>query len=263
MTITELKQLIKETIEEMNINESFPPGFSSTDVESIPAFLKAEEPMEEAVEDLGADVKDLPPEELQAYMQRIASREKTDVGAESDKYKYPYIHRSNIVDENGKVIDPDKLKSMIMQRPTNIIKQNTKMKKSGFEGINFYDLSLPALRGLIVDEATGQFKIVNTCPGAGACRVYCYAKKGGYVQWKSSSLSQTRVLNFLLNDWEGFKAKLLSELSAITKTAGKKVMGKKYNAILRWHDSGDFISEKYLQIAFDIAKLTPNILHYA
>ena len=50
----------------MNINESFPPGFSSTDVESIPAFLKAEEPMEEAVEDLGADVKDLPPEELQA-----------------------------------------------------------------------------------------------------------------------------------------------------------------------------------------------------
>jgi hypothetical protein len=33
--------------------------------------------------------------------------------------------------------------------------------------------------------------------------------------------------------------------------------------IVRWHDSGDFLSEKYLGLAMEIARRTPDVLHYA
>lgn len=250
MTKAEFKQLIRECLMEV----SLPPGFSSGDFKSVDDFLKtdineADEPL------LGAPVTDLPPDEMKAYMDRIAQR-KLD---KTDKFKYPYIHRSNIVDDNGNLINQEKLKALIKIRPEKLLKQNTKMQKSGGANFVFYDISLPALRGLIVDESNNEFKIVNTCPGAGACKVYCYAKKGGYVQWKASSLFQTRMVNFLLNDYTGFKSKLLSELNAADKTKTKKGI----KVVLRWHDSGDFMSEKYLQMAFDIAKTTPNIIHYA
>jgi len=250
MNLIQLKTLITECLNEI----SLPPGFSSGDFESLDDFAKdgineADEPL------LGAPTTDLPPEEMDAYLQRIANK-KTD---KTDKFKYPYIHRSNIVDDNGKVIDQDKLKALIKIRPENLLKQNTKMQKSGGAEFIFYDISLPALRGLIVDESTNQFKIVNTCPGAGACKTYCYAKKGGYIQWKASSLFQTRMVNFLLNDYLGFKAKLMAELNKAITTKAKKGI----KVVLRWHDSGDFMSEKYLQMAFDIAKATPNVIHYA
>lgn len=252
MNRKELKALINECIKE----STMPPGFNITDLQPLSSLTSIDNIQEETEDKfLGAPVNDLPPEEMDAYLKRIASKQ-TD---KTDKFKYPYIHRSNIVDDFGNVINQDKLKSLIKVRPEKLLKQNTKMQKSGGANYVFYDISLPALRGLIVDESTNEFKIVNTCPGAGACKVYCYAKKGGYVQWKASSLFQTRMVNFLLNDYFGFKSKLLSELNAAEKTKAKKGV----KVVLRWHDSGDFMSEKYLQMAFDIAKATPNIIHYA
>ena len=246
-----LKDVLNEGIE---LQENLPPGFSANDFESMGEFTSGEESLKEEEDEkfLGATTTDFPEPELKQRLSKIADKDKD---LNKDKYKYPYIHRSNIIDDNGKPIEPDVLKKMIMVRPDKILKQNTKMMKSGKE-VKFYDISLPAFKGLIVDESTGEFKIVNTCPGAGACRVYCYAKKGGYVQWKAASLSSTRVLNFLLNDWEGFKAKTLAEINQYSKNGKKKI-------ILRWHDSGDFISPKYLQLAYDIAKETPNVTHYA
>jgi hypothetical protein len=38
---------------------------------------------------------------------------------------------------------------------------------------------------------------------------------------------------------------------------------KGIKTIMRWHDSGDFISDKYLALAMDIARRTPDVLHYA
>jgi hypothetical protein len=110
-----------------------------------------------------------------------------------------------------------------------------------------------------VNEATGDFVVVDTCPGAGACKVYCYAKKGGYVQWKASSMSQTRQLNFLLNDPQGYKNKLESELRAAIKKFDKK--GTK--VAIRWHDAGDFFSPEYLDLAYSVAKDFPNVDFYA
>ena len=264
MKIIDLKQLIVETYKELS-EENLPPGFSTNDFHSLSDFTKdAENTMSEAFDDIAPGVaSDFPKADVQSYIQKIANRDKKD---NVEKYKYPYVHRSNIVDDAGNVVDSEVLKRLIMQRPERILKQNKKMGKSGGEAIEFYDISLPALKGLVVDEATGEFKIVNTCPGAGACKVYCYARRGGYVQWKRSSLFQTRVLNFLLNDWQGWKSKLLSEIQAVAKKGAKRSVnkdGKKYNVIIRWHDSGDFLSEKYLNVAFDVARATPDVLHYA
>jgi hypothetical protein len=225
-------------------------GLPNTSIVPLSQFVDQE--LDEA-DMLGATTRILPPGELQAYLQRTAAGEKEKL----DKYKMPYVHRGNIEikDENDRTFDLDKLKAAITARPEKILKQNEKISHSGGGSTVYFNIGLPALKGLAVNESTGDFVVVDTCPGAGACKVYCYAKKGGYVQWKASSLSQTRQLNFLLNDPEGYKAKLKAELSAAERKFGKK--GTK--VVVRWHDAGDFFSPDYLNLAYSIAKDFPNI----
>ena len=182
-------------------------GLPADSIIPIDQFVKSE--LDEA-DMMGATTSVLSPDELQKYLQRTASGKKQKI----DKYKMPYVHSGNIQikDENNKTFDLDKLKSAITARPEKILKQNEKITHSGGGSTVYFNIGLPALKGLAVNEKTGDFVIVDTCPGAGACKVYCYAKKGGYVQWKASSLSQTKQLNFLLNDPSGYKAKLESEI---------------------------------------------------
>jgi hypothetical protein len=230
--------------------------FGLPDTSIVPLSQFVDQELDEA-EMLGATTRILPPGELQAYLQRTAAGEKEKL----DKYKMPYVHRGNIEikDEADRTFDLDKLKAAITARPEKILKQNEKITHSGGGSTVYFNIGLPALKGLAVNESTGEFVVVDTCPGAGACKVYCYAKKGGYVQWKASSLSQTKQLNFLLNDPEGYKAKLKAELSAAEKKFGKK--GTK--VVVRWHDAGDFFSPDYLNLAYSIARDFPNIDFYA
>jgi hypothetical protein len=230
--------------------------FGLPDTSIVPLSQFVDQELDEA-DMLGATTRILPPGELQAYLQRTAAGEKEKL----DKYKMPYVHRGNIEikDENDRTFDLDKLKAAITTRPEKILKQNEKISHSGGGSTVYFNIGLPALKGLAVNESTGDFVVVDTCPGAGACKVYCYAKKGGYVQWKASSLSQTKQLNFLLNDPSGYKAKLKSELSAAEKKFGKK--GTK--VVVRWHDAGDFFSPDYLNLAYSIARDFPNIDFYA
>jgi hypothetical protein len=229
-------------------------GIPADAIIPIQQFVSAE--LEEA-DMLGANTRILPPDELQAYLQRTAAGEKEKL----DKYKMPYVHRGNIEikDENDRTYDLDKLRAAITARPEKILKQNEKITHSGGGSTVYFNIGLPALKGLAVNERTGDFVVVDTCPGAGACKVYCYAKKGGYVQWKASSLSQTKQLNFLLNDPAGYKAKLESELRAAEAKFAKK--GTK--VVVRWHDAGDFFSPDYLDLAYSVAKDFPNIDFYA
>ena len=180
----------------------------------------------------------------------------------TDKYKNPYVHGGNIpiIDsESGRKFDLEKLKSEIKSRPQKLLKQNEKMVHSDGSSSIFFNIGLPALKGLAVDEDSNQFVVVDTCPGAGACQIYCYAMKGGYVQWKASSMAQTRVLNFLLNDPEGFKKMMEHELGQAERKYGKK--GTK--VVVRWHDAGDFFSHEYLDVAYSIADDFPDIDFYA
>ena len=227
---------------------------SQFNVIPLPQFVNQE--LEEA-DMLGASTRTLSPDEMQAYLGRTAGGSKTKM----DKYTMPYVHRGNIEikDENDRTFDLDKLRAAITARPEKILKQNEKITHSGGGSTVYYNIGLPALKGLAVNEATGEFVVVDTCPGAGACKVYCYAKKGGYVQWKASSMSQTRQLNFLLNDPQGYKNKLENELRSAVAKFGKK--GTK--VVVRWHDAGDFFSPEYLDLAYSVAKDFPNIDFYA
>jgi hypothetical protein len=188
----------------------------------------------------------------------------------------PFIHNANVglpskgqleiqgvkyVDENDIPIDEEKLKRSIMTRPSHILDQNAKMSKSKINGIPgiFFDITIPAYRGLYVDEKDGTFKVVTTCPNAEGCKVWCFARKGPYIQFPAASLSAARTISFLMNDWEGFKQMVVSEIKQIKS----KMSGKTVEPIIRWHDSGDFFSEGYLELAYSIARETSSITHYA
>lgn len=224
-------------------------------VMSLDQFVGKEPEVDEAVKGLGARQRKIDPDELKGYLGRVKGKEKT----KSDKYKMPYIHGSSIEikDESGKDFDLDALKSIITKRPAKIIKQNQKMEHSDGSTSIFVNIGLPALKGLAVNEDTGEFVIVDTCPGAGACQTYCYAMKGGYIQFKGSWESLSRMLNFLLNDPDGFADKLGGELESLQNKFPDTQI------VVRWHDAGDFFSPEYLELAFDVARKFPKIQFYA
>ena len=153
---------------------------------------------------LGAKLRKPSEEELKGYLGRVVDRDKDKL----DKYKMPYVHRSNLIpilyipgDGEKIVADPNKddyefnmdaLKKLFTTRPTKILKQNSKMKHSDGSTSVFYNIGLPAIVGLAVDEGTGEFMVINTCPGAGVCKTYCFVNKGGYVQYSPPSTHMTR-----------------------------------------------------------------------
>jgi len=206
---------------------------------------------------LGANYRAVPDDEMQAFLDRSKTKTKT----KRDKFDYPYVHGSNIEvkDEGGKAYDSEALKKSIMVRPKSILGQNAKMQHSETGDEAIYDIGLPALKGLAVNEKTGEFVIVDTCPGAGACQTYCYAMKGSYVMFKAVSMGLARMLNFLLNDPEGFAAQLNQEIAA----AKAKLAKKNAKMTVRWHDAGDFFSPEYLAMAYSVAEANPDVGFYA
>lgn len=237
------------------------------------------EELDEAERFLGATTRVVPPEEMRDYLGRIKDRKK----GKTEKYKMPYVHRSSLtaLDPEGKEIDLEALKKIITTRPGSLFKKNAKMKHSGGEKAVgpeasagsmisqnkkmkasgqksiFVNIGLPALKGLAVDEKTNDFVVVDTCPGAGECKTFCYAMKGGYVQFKGSWQRLSRMLNFLLNDPDGFENMLTTELAGLQKRNKNTLIE------VRWHDAGDFFSPEYLNLAIDIAKKFPDMKFYA
>ena len=262
MNKNDLRKLIKEVFDEITAEEK-PLNELSLKTMTLNQFL--DNGLTEA-DMLGATTREVPAAEMQDYLKRVKDKEKLT----TDKYKMPFVHGGNIEikDENDRTYDLEKLKLSIKVRPATLLKQNEKITHSGGDATVYFNLGLPALKGLAVNEKNNEFVIVDTCPGAGACKVYCYAKKGGYVQWKASSMSQTRVLNFLLNDPVGFKSKLSSEIKSAqvkfdkkqTKLSSNK---NKTKLVIRWHDAGDFFSPEYLNLAYSIASNFPDVDFYA
>lgn len=180
-----------------------------------------------------------------------------------DKYKLPYIHRSSAVQylgPDGKTYSEEKIIAELKQRPKSLLKQNEKMRHSNGEQEQFFNIGFAALTGIAVDEQTGKLIIVNTCPGAGACKVDCFViHQGGKIQFEGPWLNDGRILTYLLNDPTGFFNQLSNE---ITK---EEALGKKggYNVTIRWHDSGDFFSPEYLDMALKLAAKHPDNKFYA
>jgi hypothetical protein len=180
----------------------------------------------------------------------------------TDKYKMPYIHRSSAIEyllPDGKTFSEDAIKKAILQRPKKLLKQNEKMQHSNGPAEQFFNVGFAALVGVAVDETTGQLIVVNTCPGAGSCKVDCFAMKGGKVQFKAAWLSDARILTFLLNDPTGFFSTLSSEIGKEQQLAQKGG----YTVSIRWHDAGDFFSPEYLDLALKMAAKHPDVKFYA
>lgn len=203
------------------------------------------------------------------------------------KGKIPYIHNKSIdsikilddkgneytkiVDGNKIPYDLDKLRDLISTRPEKMLSQNMKAKHSSGDFEVVWNLGLPALRGLIVDESDPNkpFVITSTCPGAGSCINVCFAMKGGYVQYENSFLKLNRMLNYLINDYDGFKNQLISEINSLYNGFKKTASREKttFQLLIRYHDAGDFFSPAYVDLAEDVAnhfaKLKIPIIFYA
>ena len=228
---------------------------------------------------LPASSREFGGDEFQDYMKRIVGTPDLDKSGnvkvdkkgmekyvsgktKADKYKMPYIHRSSVVtylSPDGKTYDEDAVKQTLAQRPKALLKQNEKMKHSNGELEQFFNVGFAALTGIALDQDTNKLIIVNTCPGAGSCKVDCFAMKGGKIQFKAAWQSDGRILTYLLNDPDGFFNQLSSEISK------EEQLGKKggYTVTIRWHDAGDFFSPEYLDMALKMAAKHPDVKFYA
>jgi hypothetical protein len=201
------------------------------------------------------------------YINRIVTKKRTGEidpkDKRSDYLKMPHIHPSIaskvlIKTTDGEEVDIDLFRQIVTKRPNSLLRQNGKMKKSATDDTVFYNTTLPALKGLVVDENTGEFRIVDTCPSAGNCKIKCYAKHNSFVMYPHASMFQHKTLNYLFNEPENFKNQIIEEIknaSLKSERVNKKVQ-------IRWNDSGDLLSPKFFDIVMDIVKNTPMADHY-
>lgn len=196
-------------------------------------------------------------QDMQDYLTRI----KTGTKTKQDKFK-PIIHGSNIKaitkDDGSQEWDLDDLARQITTRPRAILGTNAKMAKSKKEGFITYDLTLPALSGIVVDEDTGDFVEITTCPGAGECQLYCYARKGGYVMFPASSMSAAQALNFLVNHPTDYMSMFDTEVKKAKALADKNGI----KLLVRVHDAGDFFSKQYYNLVIDVKNQNPGVKFY-
>lgn len=87
-----------------------------------------------------------------------------------------------------------------------------------------------------------------TCPFAGECKNYCYAKRGHYVYNNVKSVQERRLL---LTQEKEFVSSIITEVE-INEIK-----------VVRIHDSGDFYSKAYLQSWINIANECSNTIFYA
>jgi hypothetical protein len=241
--------------------------------------------LEEATK-LPASSREFGGQEFQDYMNRIVGtpdidkktgQVKTDKkGGEkyvsgktkADRYKMPYIHRSSVItylSPDGKTYDEEAVKKTLAIRPKALLKQNEKMKHSNGEFEQFFNVGFAALTGIALDEETNKLIIVNTCPGAGSCKVDCFAMKGGKVQFQGPWQSDGRILTYLLNDPNGFFNQLSAEITkeSVAGKKGDKKFPNGWQTTVRWHDAGDFFSPEYLDMALKMAAKHPDVKFYA
>jgi len=206
-------------------------------------------------QDTFSDVKKtcIDPKELKVYLNTLIDNADKEYG-EREKFdkKTPFLHpKSSFFDKTKSGVVLNDFIEKITQKPNNIINTNEKILKSGGPNEFVYKTGLPALRGLAYNIKNKNFYYVNTCPGAGACIAVCYAMKGNYVRFAPAYDSMTRRLNYLLNYPDKYEEQMYNELKA-KAIEHKALEGYKSKVILRWNDSGDFFTKKYVSIAENV-----------
>ena len=123
-----------------------------------------------------------------------------------------------------------------------LLTQNSDLKKSGIFG-----WTIPAHWVTLTNG--NKF---NTCPNAGVCAGFCYAKNGTY-NFSNVKKSHIEKLELVLNNRAEWKRLINEELS-----------NKKYiNKYIRIHDAGDFFSMDYALDWIEIAINNKQCTFYA
>lgn len=195
----------------------------------------------------------LSPQALTDYLNRVIANANKDY-SEREKFspKMPFIHSKSSLFKGSKVDIKDFAKK-ITKEPNTLINTNDKMLKSGMPNEFFYKTGVPAFRGIIYDIKKRKFYNINTCPGAGQCRTICYALKGFYIMYPASYDLMTHRLNFLLNFPEKYEERLYEEIKQKCKQH-KALTDYENKVVIRWNDSGDFFTKKYVSIAERVIK---------
>lgn len=228
----------------------------NTGNKQVSFVVKKEQGVAEAIK-LNAPQKSWSKQDMQDYLTRI----KTGTKTKQDRFK-PIIHGSNVKaitkDDGTEEWDLEDLKRQITTPPRAILGSNAKMSKSKKEGAITYDLTLPALSGIVVDEETGEFVEITTCPGAGECQLFCYARKGGYVMFPAASMSAAQALNFLVNHPDEYMAMFDTEIKKTKALADKNGI----KLLVRIHDAGDFFSKEYWDLSKKVQLNNPDVRFY-
>lgn len=215
----------------------------------------------------GIEAKEVPTEVIVDELNSIykwaqtPDKDRTPRKSFTGKYEIPRIHGKIVIAGSGavkKFINDIKFGTGYIDtrgkwQPDSIVGSNEKMEKSGNNNHLFVKVGLPAFRGIIFDEEKKKFFVVNTCPGAGECVRFCYALKGGYVQGHVAFLKPTKALNLLINHPDKFREQLKNELRKICQYT-EAYHDTNNSVTVRYNESGDFFSTKYMKIANDVMK---------
>jgi len=118
---------------------------------------------------------------------------------------------------DDKNFDIEKLKVILSQKPDakQFLSQNEKMGKS-----NFFNITLPAFKGLIYNQTDDKFYVVDVCSKAGACLRDCYAQMGRYIIFDATVRLNTQKLNYLMNNWTEWKTRMITTIKALSWGGG-------------------------------------------
>jgi hypothetical protein len=133
--------------------------------------------------------------------------------------------------------------------PKEILSSNSKLRKDGIQNI-----TMPSYKGYYLSN--GKLTEKDTCPNAGACKAYCYAGAaglagGGTYRFRASMVKHSRNLNYVMNDPFEFANQLVREIKI-----------KRNLRAVRWHDSGDIMSEGYWGVMKAVMNALPNVQFY-
>lgn len=194
------------------------------------------------------------------------NKEKDDLGKmmnpNRDRNK-PHINTktAKIVTDSGKLDDIEivlaEFKNKINEEPKYIFSENDKIIKSSDEKSFTINIGIPSIYGIYYNAKDEEFKTINTCPGAGSCKLHCYTLRGNYVVSDDVFLKQTRILSLLINNPGRFISRAANEIYQIYKNKIRTDFNnddKDVKMSIRWNDAGDIFSKTYLEIIDDISK---------
>jgi len=147
-----------------------------------------------------------------------------------------------------------------------LLKSNSELRKD-----RIWNWTLPAWN---VRLSSG--KLFKTCPNAGVCAQYCYARNGTFMfsNVRSAHLRNLEMVLDAPNEWtDAINAELSKprfrpngeprSFSNMVEDEWLSEWAKNGGSAVRIHDSGDFFSEEYLDLWMDIAEKNPDVLFYA